>query len=352
MIKVKDKIIGGNENGDHKCFIIAEAGVNHNGSIILAKKLVDKAVYAGADAVKFQTFKSEKLVTGYASMAKYQKDNIGVQDTQFNMLKKLELSYDEFVELKNYCDEKGILFMSTPFDFESAKFLNSIGVEVFKISSGDLTNIPLLQYIAEFKKPIILSSGMATLGEIEEAVMALKHKGISHIAVLHCTSNYPAEINSVNLKAMNTIKNSFNVIGGYSDHTEGITIPIVAAALGADIIEKHFTLDKNMEGPDHKASLNPEELKSMIDEIRKVNVALGSGIKTFTNSEIDTMKVARKSIVASRYIRKGEIITEEHLDYKRPGTGLKPKYYKDIIGKKASKDIEADMQITFDLVER
>ncbi|KEH86330.1 hypothetical protein Z967_06080 [Clostridium novyi A str. 4540] len=352
MIKIRDKIIGGNENGDHKCFIIAEAGVNHNGSIILAKKLVDKAVYAGADAVKFQTFKSEKLVTGYASMAKYQKDNIGIQDTQFNMLKKLELSYDEFVELKNYCDEKGILFMSTPFDFESAKFLNSMDVEIFKISSGDLTNIPLLQYIAEFKKPIILSSGMATLGEIEDAVMALKHKEILDIAVLHCTSNYPAAINSVNLKAMNTIKNSFNVIGGYSDHTEGITIPIAAAALGADIIEKHFTLDKNMEGPDHKASLNPEELKFMIDEIRKVNVALGSGIKIFTNSEIDTIKVARKSIVASKYIRKGEIITEEHLDYKRPGTGLKPKYYKDIIGKKASKDIEADMQITFDLVER
>ncbi|KEH98043.1 N-acetylneuraminate synthase [Clostridium massiliodielmoense] len=352
MIKIKDKIIGGNKNGDHKCFIIAEAGVNHNGDIILAKKLVDKAIYAGVDAVKFQTFKTEKLVTRYASMAKYQKDNIGTEDTQFNMLKKLELSYDEFIELKNYCDEKGILFMSTPFDFESAKFLNDIGVEIFKIGSTDLTNIPLLQYVAKFKKPIILSSGMATLGEVEEAVMALRHNGISDIAVLHCTSNYPAKIESVNLNAMNTIKNSFNVIGGYSDHTEGITIPIAASALGADIIEKHFTLDKNMEGPDHKASLNPEELKCMVSEIRKVNIALGSGIKTFTNSEIDTIKVARKSIVASKNIKKGEIITEKHLDYKRPGTGLAPKYYKDIIGKRASIDIETDMQITFDLVER
>lgn len=352
MIKIRDKVIGKNIQDNYNCFIIAEAGVNHNGSIVLAKKLVDKAVEAGVDAVKFQTFKSEKLVTGYASMAKYQKDNIGIEDSQFNMLKKLELSYEEFTELKRYCDEKNIIFMSTPFDFESAKFLNSIGVEVFKISSGDLTNIPLLEYIAEFNKPIILSSGMAILGEVEDAIMAIRSKKLEDIAVLHCTSNYPAKISSVNLKAMNTIKSAFNVIVGYSDHTKGISIPIAAVALGAEIIEKHFTLDKEMEGPDHKASLDPKELKEMVKEIRNVELSLGNGIKTFTENEIDTMKVARKSIVAKNFIKKGELITKDDLDYKRPGDGLSPKYYKYIIGKKASKDISIDTQVTLDLIEK
>ncbi len=343
MLSIGNKNIG----YDSPCFIIAEAGVNHNGDIKLAKKLVDMALYAGADAVKFQTFKSEKLVTGYAKMAKYQKDNIGAEDSQFNMLKKLELSYNQFEELKKYCEHKGIIFMSTPFDIESADFLNSIGLEAFKISSGDLNNIPLLEHIAGFNKPIILSSGMAVLGEIEEAVMSLKNKGIKDIAVLHCTSNYPAALETVNLRAMNTIKDSFNVVGGYSDHTEGITIPIAAAALGANIIEKHFTLDKTMEGPDHKASLEPEELKKMIQGIRNVEISLGSGIKIFTESEISTMQVARKSIVACRYIKKGEIVELEDLDYKRPGNGLSPKYYKELIGKKAVKDINIDEQVTF-----
>lgn len=347
MLNIGNRSVGYNS----PCFIIAEAGVNHNGDIKRAKKLVDMALYAGADAVKFQTFKSEKLVTGYAKMAKYQKDNIGAEDSQFNMLKKLELSYNQFEELKKYCENKGIIFMSTPFDIESADFLNSIGLEAFKISSGDLTNIPLLEHIAGFNKPIILSSGMAVLGEIEEAVMSLKNKGMSDIAVLHCTSNYPAALETVNLRAMNTIKDSFNVIGGYSDHTEGITIPIAAAALGANIIEKHFTLDKNMEGPDHKASLEPEELKNMIEGIRNVEISLGSGIKMFTESEINTMQVARKSIVACRDIKKGRIIGVEDLDYKRPGNGLSPKYYKELIGKKAAIDINKDEQITFSAVE-
>lgn len=347
MIKIKNKIIG----DGHPCFIIAEGGVNHNGDINLAKKMVDKAVEAGADAIKFQTFKSEKLVTKYAPMAKYQKNNIGMEDSQLNMLKKLELSYDEFLNIKEYCDGKGIIFMSTPFDFESADFLNSIGMEAFKISSGDLTNIPMMEYIAKFNKPMILSSGMAILGEIEEAVMAIRNMGIEDIAVLHCTSNYPAAIDSVNLKAMNTIKSAFNVVGGYSDHTEGITIPIAAAALGANIIEKHFTLDKSMEGPDHKASLNPEELKTMVREIRKVETSLGNGIKVFSKSEIDAMKVGRKSIVAARDIRKGEIIETKDLDYKRPGTGLSPKEYKMILGKKAKRDIKKDEQLKFDSLE-
>jgi len=347
IIKIGNKKIG---NG-YPSFIIAEAGVNHNGDIEFAKKLIDKAVDAGVDAIKFQTFKSEKLVTGYASMAKYQRENIGSEDSQFNMLKKLELSYEEFFLLKDYCDKKGIIFMSTPFDFESADFLNSIGVEAFKISSGDLTNIPLLDYISKYKKPIILSSGMATLGEIEDAIVSLKNTGMEEIAVLHCTSNYPAAIETINLKAMNTIKDAFKIIGGYSDHTVGITIPIAAAALGANIIEKHFTLDKTMEGPDHKASLNPEELKTMVISIREIETAMGNGIKMFSSSEIDTMAVARKSIVASKNIRQGEIITLKDLDYKRPGNGLSPKYYKTILGKKVKKDIKEDEQITLDMLQ-
>lgn len=347
IIKVGNKIIGDN----YPCFIIAEAGVNHNGDINLAKELIDKAVYAGVDAVKFQTFKSEKLVTGYASMAKYQKNNIGSEDSQLNMLKKLELSYNEFVELKDYCDKKKIIFMSTPFDFESSDFLNSIGVDAFKISSADLNNIPLLEHIADFKKPIILSSGMATLGEIEDALISLNNKEVEDVAVLHCTSNYPAALQSVNLKAMDTIKNSFKVLGGYSDHTEGISIPVAAAALGANIIEKHFTLDKNMEGPDHKASLEPEELRSMVKAIRDVEMALGSGIKMFTKSEMDTMAVARKSIVASVDIKEGQIIGMDDLEYKRPGSGLSPKYYKMVLGKKARKEIKQDEQITLDLIQ-
>ena len=347
MIKVGDKFIG----DGYPCFIIAEAGVNHNGDVSLAKEMVDKAVEAGVDAIKFQTFKSEKLVTKYASMAKYQKENIGEEDSQFNMLKKLELSFEEFIELKDYCNDKSIIFMSTPFDIDSAEFLNSMGMEAFKISSGDLTNIPMLEYIANFNKPIILSSGMSVIGEIEDALISLRNRGVENVAVLHCTSNYPAPLDSVNLKAMNTIKNTFNILGGYSDHTRGITIPIAAAALGANIIEKHFTLDKSMEGPDHKASLDPQELKAMVEEIRKVESSLGNGIKMFNESEIDTMRVARKSIVAARDIKSGETIKLQDLDYKRPGNGLSPKYYKEIIGKKAKRDIKIDEQLTLDLME-
>jgi N,N'-diacetyllegionaminate synthase len=242
MFKVGNKVIG----DGNWVFIIAEAGVNHNGDINIAKRLVDNAVFSGVDAIKFQTFKTERLVTGYADMAEYQKDNIGKVDTQFNMLKKLELSYENFIELQEYCRQKEIMFLSTPFDFESADFLASIGMDAFKISSSDLTNIPFLQYIAKFNKPIILSSGMATLSEIEEALNTIYFMGNKEVAVLHCTSNYPAKIQNVNLNAMNTIKNAFKIVSGYSDHTEGITIPIAAVAMGGNIVEKHFTLDKNM----------------------------------------------------------------------------------------------------------
>jgi N,N'-diacetyllegionaminate synthase len=347
MFKIGNKVIG----DGHPAFIIAEAGVNHNGDINLAKELVDKAVFAGVDAVKFQTFKTEKLVTGYAEMAEYQKENIGSSDSQFNMLKKLELSYENFIELKEYCKHKEIMFLSTPFDFESADFLESIGMKAFKISSADLTNIPLLKHIAKFNKPIILSSGMATLSEIEEALSAIYSLGNKEVAVLHCTSNYPAKLQSVNLNVMNTIKNAFKVVSGYSDHTKGITVPIAATAMGGNIIEKHFTLDKTMEGPDHKASLSPVELKDMVMAIRDVEMALGTGIKMYNPSEVDTMKAARKSIVVSRDIKAGEIIDLTDLDYKRPGTGLSPKFYVDILGKKINRDIKMDEQIALNMIE-
>ena len=347
MFNIGNKVIG----DGNSAFIIAEAGVNHNGDINIAKELVDKAIFAGVDAIKFQTFKTEKLVTGYADMAEYQKDNIGKVESQFNMLKKLELSYECFIELQQYCINKGIMFLSTPFDFESADFLASMGMEAFKISSADLTNIPFLEHIARFNKPIILSSGMSTLSEIEEAINAIYSLGNEVVAVLHCTSNYPAELLNVNLNAMNTIKNAFKIVSGYSDHTEGITIPIAAVAMGGSIIEKHFTLDKNMEGPDHKASLSPLELKAMVQEIRNVEMALGTGIKRYNSSEVDTMKAARKSIVAARDIKAGENINFVDLDYKRPGTGLSPKFYMEIVGKKANRDIKMDEQITLNIVE-
>ena len=347
MFNIGNKVIG----DGHSVFIIAEAGVNHNGDIDIAKKMVDKAVFSGVDAIKFQTFKTEKLVTGYADMAEYQKCTIGKADSQFNMLKKLELSYENFIEIQEYCKHKKIMFLSTPFDFESADFLWSIGMDAFKISSGDLTNIPFLKHIAKFDKPIILSSGMATLSEIEEAINAINFLESKEIAVLHCTSNYPAKLENVNLNAINTIKNAFKIVSGYSDHTEGIIISIAAVALGANIIEKHFTLDKCMDGPDHKASLSPIELKDMVTAIRNVEMALGNGIKKSTSSEVDTMNAARKSIVASRYIKAGECIKTIDLDYKRPGTGLSPKFYNYIIGKKANRDIKMDELISFNMVE-
>ncbi|MFT5871851.1 MAG: N,N'-diacetyllegionaminate synthase [Clostridium sp.] len=347
MFKIGNKVIGVGK----PTFIIAEAGVNHNGDINIAKKLVEKAVFAGVDAIKFQTFITEKLVTEYAEMADYQKNNIGHTSSQFNMLNKLELSQSDFIEIQEYCRYMGIMFLSTPFDFESADFLSSIGIEAFKISSGDLTNIPFLEHIALFNKPIILSSGMATLAEIEEGINAIYALGNKKVAVLHCTSNYPAKLHSVNLNAMNTIKNAFKTVSGYSDHTEGITIPIAAVAMGGNIIEKHFTIDKNMEGPDHKASLCPLELKEMVVAIRDVEVALGTGIKRYDTSEIATMKAARKSIVAARYIKAGESINLMDLDYKRPGTGLSPKCYVDVIGKRTNRDIKMDEQIALNMLE-
>lgn len=347
MITIGDKEI---HNGK-SVFIIAEAGVNHNGDINIAKRLIDEAKIAGVDAIKFQTYKTENLVTSYADMAQYQKNNIGKANSQYNMLKKLEISFDDFILLKAYAEKVGILFLSTPFDIESADFLESIDIKAYKISSGDLTNIPLLEHISTFNKPIILSSGMSTLEDIEDGLNAIYKCGNKSVAVLHCTSNYPATIESVNLKAMDTINNIFGVTTGYSDHTEGITIPIAAASRGAAIIEKHFTLDKNMDGPDHKASLDIKELREMVSEIRKIDKALGNGIKTYTEGEVDTIKAARKSIVAKRNINIGDIIKMEDLDFKRPGNGMMPKYYSTLIGKKASRNICKDEQIAYHMIQ-
>jgi N,N'-diacetyllegionaminate synthase len=323
-------------------FIIAEAGVNHNGSLELAKKLVDAAKDAGADCVKFQTFVSKNIVSKNAVKAEYQKQQTEPEESQQDMLKKLELSFDEFVELNEYCKSKSIEFMSTAFDFDSIDFLDSLEMGTWKIPSGDITNLPYLIKIAKLNKPVILSTGMSTMEDIRSAIKALKENGAAELTVLHCTTEYPTPFEDVNLRAMNTIKKEFGVKVGYSDHTKGIEVPIAAVALGATVIEKHFTLDRNMEGPDHKASLEPNELKAMVDSIRHIELALGNGMKQPAESEKKNMAVARKSIIASKEIKAGEIFTENNLTVKRPGDGISPMRWFDIIGKPAPRDFEED----------
>lgn len=319
--------------------IIAEAGVNHNGSIELAKKLVDKAYEAGVDCIKFQTFRAENLVNKDARKAEYQEKNTGKEDSLLVMLKKLELSFGDFEELQQYCKQKGIMFLSTPFDLESAEFLNNLGMEIFKIPSGEITNLPLLRKINSFKKDIILSTGMANLDEIHSALNVLKDCKVS---LLHCTTEYPCPYDSVNMNAMLTLKENFGLEVGYSDHTQGIEIPVMAVAMGAKIIEKHFTLDKNMEGPDHKASLEPDELKKMVSAIRNVEKAFGSGVKEPQDAEKKNIDIARKSIVARCDIKKGETFTEDNLTTKRPGNGISPMRWDEIIGTVAVKDFKED----------
>jgi N,N'-diacetyllegionaminate synthase len=323
-------------------FIIAEAGVNHNGSIENAKRLIEKAKESGADAVKFQTFKAEKVMSRYAEKAEYQKQSTGADETQLDMVKKLELSFDEFNMLKNYCDKVGIRFMSTPFDHDSIEFLDKLGMEIWKIPSGEITNLPYLIRIAQLKKPVILSTGMSTMEDINNAIVVLKENGVGELTVLHCTTEYPTPFSDVNLKAMLSIKEKFNVNVGYSDHTKGIEVPIAASALGALVIEKHFTLDNTMEGPDHKASLEPDELKKMVDSIRHIELALGSGVKEPAKSEIKNMKIARKSIIAKKGIKAGEAFTEENLTVKRPGNGISPMKWFEVIGEIAVRDFEED----------
>lgn len=321
--------------------IIAEAGVNHNGSIELAKQLVDKAVEAGVDYIKFQTFKTEKLVAKSAQMASYQKKNIGTEDnSQFAMLKKLELSPAQHEELIDYCKEKGIKFFSTAFDLDSIDYLHSLNLGLWKIPSGEITNYPYIKKIAQYGEPIIVSTGMCEMQDIENAVATLLKWGTrkEDIIILHCNTEYPTPYQDVNLKAMDAIREKLGVEVGYSDHTKGIEVPIAAVALGATVIEKHFTLDRNMEGPDHKASLEPDELKAMVSSIRNIEQAAGDGIKKVTDSEKGNISVARKSIVAARNINKGEVFTEENLAVKRPGTGISPMRWEEVLGQVSKRD--------------
>lgn len=318
--------------------IIAEAGVNHNGSLDLAKQLINKAVEAGVDIIKFQTFKSEKLVSKAARQAEYQQRNIGKKDEgQLAMLKKLELSQADHEELISYCNERGIRFFSTAFDMDSIDYLHSLDMGLWKIPSGEITNYPYLRKIAQYKEPVILSTGMCELSDIEAAMNVLLDFGVQkeQITILHCNTEYPTPFADVNLKAMLEIGEKFGVQIGYSDHTKGIEVPIAAVALGATVIEKHFTLDKNMEGPDHKASLEPDELKSMVCAIRNIEQALGSGHKTISESERKNIEIARKSIVAAHPIEAGELLTEENLTVKRPGNGISPMRWNEVVGTRA-----------------
>lgn len=327
-----------------KVFIIAEAGVNHNGCIETAKRLIDVAVEAGADAVKFQTFKAETLVSKNAQKADYQKKTTASDESQFEMIKKLELDIETHKILIEYCNLKNIMFLSTPFDNESINLLSKLGLEIFKIPSGEITNLPYLRNIGRLNKKVILSTGMSNIGEIENALDILVNSGTdkSKIIVLHANTEYPTPIEDVNLKAMVTIGNSFNVHYGYSDHTLGIEVDIAAVALGASCIEKHFTLNKSMKGPDHKASLEPDELKMMVLGIRNVERALGSSIKKPSKSESKNIEIARKSIVAKKDILKDELFTEENITIKRPGSGISPMLWDDIIGTKATRDYNED----------
>lgn len=327
-------------------FIIAEAGVNHNGDITIAKKLVDKAKEAGADAIKFQTFQTEDLVLEKAKKAEYQKINTKSEENQKDMLKKLELSKEEFRELFEYCKEKDIIFLSTPFDMGSIEFLESLGVLLFKIPSGEIDNLPYLRRISQCKKPIILSTGMSNYEEIENALNIMKKEiRKEDIVILQCTTDYPANPEDINLKVMEEMKKRFSIEVGLSDHSEGIEISLAAAALGARVIEKHFTLSKDMEGPDHKASLTANEFKSLVIGIRKIEMALGNGIKTSTKMEEKNKQLVRKSIVAKCRIKKGELFTENNITTKRPGDGISPMEWDDIIGSVASKFYEKDQQI-------
>jgi N,N'-diacetyllegionaminate synthase len=328
--------------------IIAEAGVNHNGDLALAKQLIDAAAEAGADLVKFQTFSADRLATRQAKKADYQSVTTGNAETQHQMLSRLEISANMHHELIAYCAIRNIGFFSTGFDIESVNFLMSLGINHFKIPSGEITNLPYLRHIGQFSKPVIISTGMATMGDIEAAIDVLEQAGTlrSLITVLHCTTEYPTPMAEVNLRAMQSIHAAFGVAVGYSDHTVGIEVSIAAATLGATVIEKHFTLDRSLPGPDHKASLEPRELKAMVAAIRNIEIALGDGIKRLTPSESRNKPVARKSLVASKTIKTGEVLSAENITTKRPGTGISPMNWDDVMGRKVSRDFVVD-----DLIE-
>lgn len=325
--------------------IIAEAGVNHNGDLKTAYRMIEVAKTAGADIVKFQTAKAEKMISRYAEKAEYQKRNTGESESQLDMVRKLMFPFEYFEELKNYCGKCGIGFLSTPFDSDSIDYLEGLGCDLWKIPSGEITNLPYLTKIAHTKRDVIMSTGMSDLDEIGAAMAVLRENGSGSITLLHCNTQYPTLFEDVNLNAMLTMRSYFGVPVGYSDHTMGIEVAIAAVAMGAVVIEKHFTLDRNAEGPDHKASLEPDELKEMIKSIRHVEQAMGDGVKRASRSEISNMRVARKSIVASKEIHKGEIFTEDNLTSKRPGNGISPMRWFEVLGQKAKREFREDEMI-------
>lgn len=331
----------------NRILIIAEAGVNHNGRLATAKRLIDAAAWAGADVIKFQTFNAESLVSKFAAKAEYQKKNSKKGETHLEMIKRLQLDSGAHKELLDYCSRKGIMFLSSPFDMESIELLDRLGLRIFKIPSGEITNFPYLKKIGSLRKKVIISTGMSDLKEVRAALDILVNSGTpkKNITVLHCIAQYPAQMCNVNLKAMGAINGAFGTKVGYSDHTLGIEVAIAAAALGAAVIEKHFTLDKNMKGPDHKMSVVPEELKAMVQAIRNIERALGDGMKRPSKSEETLKKIVRKSIVACVDIDKGARITVDMLTIKRPGNGLEPRYIGRIIGRKASRFIAQDSLI-------
>lgn len=343
FLKIGNKIVGNNQ----PVFIIAEAGVNHNGDLKLALDLIDAAAFAGADAIKFQTFRAEQVVTISGKMADYQKKNLGKEESQLEMLRKLELKEHYYPALIQRAKEKKIVFLSTPHGgFESVDFLQKLKIPAFKFGSGDITNLPLLEYAAKFKKPMLISSGMSTLQEVKEAVAAIKKAGNNKMVILQCTTNYPSFLKDANLRVIETFKKKLGVLVGYSDHTLDNQAVIMAAMLGACVIEKHLTIDKKLAGPDHVASAEPAEFKLMVEEIRKVPVLLGSSMKKPAQIEKKYIPIARKSIVAFKKIKKGQKFTKENLTIKRPGTGILPKYFNEVLGKKALQDIDRDELIT------
>lgn len=329
-------------------FIIAEAGVNHNGSLDMALQLVDAAQQSGADAVKFQSFKAEQLATRSAHKAAYQERTTSQAESQFEMLRRLELDRSAHERIVRHCEERGIQFLSSPFDLPSIDLLAEMNLPVYKVPSGELTNEPYLRKIGSQGKPVILSTGMATLGEVEEAVSTLRAAGAGQLTLLHCVTEYPAPYGEVNLRAMHTLKVAFGLPVGYSDHTPGIEVSVAAAALGAEMIEKHFTLDRSLPGPDHAASLEPNELKAMVTAIRNVEAALGTGIKAPAPCEIPNISVARKSLVAAKPLPAGHKLDEQDLNIKRPGNGLAPKLMPALIGRTLRVAIEQDALIRWD----
>ncbi len=343
--------------GQHKigigepCFIIAEAGVNHNGSFEMARDLVDIAVSAGADAVKFQTFKADKVCSPSAPKATYQLQTTNSPESQLEMVKQLELPFEAFRELQSYCNSKGILFLSTPFDYESADFLSELAVPAFKISSGEITNLPFIEHLAKKHRPLILSTGMSTLEEVGTAVEAIRTTGNDQLALLQCVSNYPAQPSSINLRAMHTMADAFGVLVGYSDHTTGIDIANAAVALGACILEKHFTISRDLPGPDHRASLEPHELAAMVRSIRDIEAALGDGCKRPALEERNIAAIARRSLVATSYIHAGTALTEDMIAILRPGTGLPPAMRSQLLGRRVRHDIEAGTLLSLNMLQ-